>query len=148
MTSKFCCFFLNFPSKMAILPNMAKTVKKPLFHYFFCILSYSESPLSWVFGSQCVSDPFLGGFPTGSGLEMTKNAVRGYYDNGSHLYTVESHPLTPPFSSTSLRPCRMLPRGFLHSSPPKNTSTSVACASACFPTLSDRGVVKLYFLVF
>ena len=41
---------------------MAKTVKRPLFHYFFCIFSYSESPLAWIFGSQGVSDPFLGGY--------------------------------------------------------------------------------------
>ena len=32
------------------------------FSLFFCIFSYSESPLAWIFGSQGVSDPFLGGY--------------------------------------------------------------------------------------
>ena len=44
MMSKFCCFFYFFSPKMAILPNMAKTVKMPLFHYFFAFYHILSRP--------------------------------------------------------------------------------------------------------
>ena len=139
--------FLFFSPKMAILPNMAKTVKMPLFHYFFAFYHILSRPYHEFSGHRVFLTHFWGfsdrRWP-GNGQKCHKRLLRQWFPPINSGVA----PLDPPFSSTSVQPCRMPPRRFLHSSPPKNTSTSVACASACFPTLSDRGVVELYFLVF
>ena len=55
-------FFLIFLSKNGHFTQHGQNRQKATFSLFFCIFSYSESPLAWIFGSQGVSDPFLGGY--------------------------------------------------------------------------------------
>ena len=54
--------FLIFLSKNGHFTQHGQNRQKATFSLFFCIFSYSESPLAWIFGSQGVSDPFLGGY--------------------------------------------------------------------------------------